>query len=266
MVHISLICLKFIQTVDFLRVSQRSQCRNSTNLCLSACKHCRTMYSRNQIHFCCQRTDFFDCSSVWTFVIFENHFADSFLLVLIYSLSQNSQPLFILSKCFFEFLRNLTDVFFSLLFLVCEDSYFHFFRRNDLFDCCKQFFRNGTAFVCMFRFSALCYNFLDKCDDFLIYFMCLINRLNHNIFFYFVRTCLNHDHFFFCGSYRKLKIRNFFHSQRRIDDKLTIYHTYLCRCTRSVKRNIRNTGCDGGTQHGRNLRIAFRIYRHNHVI
>ena len=142
--HISLRCLKLIQSVKTLCLCKRSQCGNGTDLSLSSCEHGRTVNSRDDVCLRSQRTDLSDLTAIRTFVIFEDHLADSLLLVLIYSLAQNCKPLFLVGKSFFQFLCYLTDIFFSCLFIVREYGNFHFCRRYDLFDRCEKFFRNCT--------------------------------------------------------------------------------------------------------------------------
>ena len=72
-----------------------------TDLCLSSCKHRRTMYSRNKINFCCKRTDL--CRS-------HVHPDVCDLLRSSYELSssdtdiqphqESAKPIFFLRKCF----------------------------------------------------------------------------------------------------------------------------------------------------------------------
>ena len=69
-VHISLCCLCFIQTIQFLSFRKWCQCTDVADLCLSTSEHCRTMYSRDQVNFCCKWSDLVDLSSVRTFVVF----------------------------------------------------------------------------------------------------------------------------------------------------------------------------------------------------
>ena len=147
MVHISLGSFKFIQSVQSLSLGKRSQSCHCTDLSLSAGKHCRTVNSRDQIHFCCKRTDLCDLTSVRTFVIFED------ILRTVFDTDKQPHPvrsailrylqIFLKSGC------DLADIFFSCLLVVCEYSLFHFFRRNDLADCRKQLFRYcAGSYIC----------------------------------------------------------------------------------------------------------------------
>ena len=210
MVHISLGCFEFIQSVDSLCFGKRSQSCHCTDLCLSTCEHCRTVYSRNNVYFCCQRTNLCDLATIRTFVIFENHLTYSLLLVLVYSLAENCQPFFIVCKCILKSCCDLADIFFSCLFIVCEYSFFHFFGRYDLFDCLEQFFRNCAGSVKMFFFTAFCNDLIDETNDLLVYIMCLVDCFDHGVFWNFVCTCFDHDNFFSGRSNCKLKVRKFF--------------------------------------------------------
>ena len=265
MVHISLGSFKFIQSVQSLSLGKRSQSCHCTDLSLSAGKHCRTVNSRDQIHFCCKRTDLCDLTSVRSFVIFEDHLADSLFLILINSLTQYVQPFFVICKFFLKSGCDLADIFFSCLLVVCEYSLFHFFRRNDLADCRKQLFRYCAGSVQMFFFAAVCNDLINKTDDLLVYLMSLVNCLDHLVFRNLVCSGFDHDDFFSCRGNSKLKIRNLLLSQRRVDHKFAVNKAYLSSSAGTVKRNVGNAGCNSRTEHCRNLRIAFRVNRHYHI-
>lgn len=70
MVHISLGCLRLIQAVQPLRLGKGSQSCDCTDLSLPSCKHCGTVNSRDQIHFCCKRSDLVNGASVRALMIF----------------------------------------------------------------------------------------------------------------------------------------------------------------------------------------------------
>ena len=263
--HISLGCLKLIQSVKTLCLCKRSQCGNGTDLSLSSCEHGRTVNSRDDVCLRSQRTDLSDLTAVRTFVIFEDHLADSLLLVLIYSLTENGTPLFVICKSFFQLVCDLADIILTCLFVIGEYGNLHLFRRNDLLDLIKEFLRYCTGLVGMFLFSALSYDLVDEFNDLLVYFVSLVDGFDHLVFRNLVGSGLDHDNFLSCGSYGKLKVRNCLLCKCRVDDELAVDHANLCGCTWAVKWDIRNTGCNGRTKHSRDLRIALRINRHNHV-
>ena len=95
--------------------------------------------------------------------------------------------------------------------------------------------------------------------------MSFIDSFDHLVFRNFFCAGFDHDYFLSCGSYCKLKVRYIFLCHGRVDDIFTIDQTNLCGSTWTIKRNIGNAGCNRGTKHSRNLRITFRINRHNHV-
>ena len=97
--HISLLSLVGIQSVNSLLLRKRSQCSNIADLSLSTGKHGRAMNSRDQVNLSSQRSDLCDLTTIRTLVILEDHLADCLLLVLIYSFIQNLQPVFLLSEC-----------------------------------------------------------------------------------------------------------------------------------------------------------------------
>ena len=264
--HVTFSHLKLIQSIQTLSLGQRSQCGDGTDLCLSSGKHGRTVNTWYDISFCSQRTDLCDCTAIRTFVIFQDHLTNSLFLVLVHSFAQNSQPFFIISKCFFQFCCHLTDIFFSCLFVIGEYRNFHLFRCYDLFHRCEQFFRYRTGFIAVFCFSAVSYDFVDKCNDLFVDLISFKNSFYHLCFRNFICSGLNHDDFFSCGSNSQFQVRFCILLQCRVNDQFTIDHTHLCCCTRSVKWDIGDAGCDRGTKHCYYFRIALRIYRHYHVI
>ena len=194
MMHIALGCHILVQTVNLLNLRQRCQCNNIADLCLSTGKHCRTVNSRNQVNLCSQRTNLINSSSIRPLVVLQNHLADGLLLILIYSLSQYSKPLFIVGKCLLELFCNCLNILFSLLLLVSEDCLLHLFRSDNLFHCCKHFLRNCTTGVSMLRLSNLLADLVHKSNDGLVDLMAFINSLDHLGLRNLVGTGLNHDH------------------------------------------------------------------------
>ena len=266
MMHISLGCCKLIQAVNLLCLGQRSQSYHVTDLCLSSGEHSGTMHTRNDIYLSCQRTDLLDGTSVGTFVIFQDHLTNGLLLVLIQSLIQLAQPLFVLSEGFCHFFTDNFDVAFSGLLVIGKNSSLHLFRRNDLLHGCKQFFRNSKALILMFRLAALSNDTVEEFNDLLVYFMSFINSLDHLVVRHFIGTGFDHDNFLSGGSYSQLQVRNHTLCHSRVHDQLAIDHTHLCSRTRTIKGDIGNTGSDGRTQPCRNLRIAVRVHTHDQIV
>ena len=198
-------------------------------------------------------------------MIFQDHLTNGLLLILVNSLTKNSKPLLFLCESFFQLVCDLCNIVLSCLLVIREYGNFHFFRRNDLLDGVKQLLRNCTGLIAVFLFPALSDDLIEESDDLLVYLMCFINSLDHLILRNLVGTGLDHDNLISCGSYRQLKVRNILLSQCRVHNILSIDQADLCRCTWAIKWNIRNTGSKGRTKHSRDLRVALRIYRHNHV-
>ena len=178
----------------------------------------------------------------------------------------NYPPLFVVGKCLLEFLGDDADVFFSCLFIIAENSLFHLCRRNDLFDRCKQLFRNSAALISVFRFSNLCYDAVDEFDDFLVYFVCFVDGVDHFCFRNLFCSGFDHDDFLSGGSYGQFQVGYGFLCESRVYDELAVDHTDLSHGTRTVKRDVGNAGCDCGTQHCDYFRITLRIYGHHHVV
>ena len=111
------------------------------------------MNSGDDIYLRCQRTDLCDSTAVGTFVILQDHLADCFLLILVNSLSQYRKPFFLISEGLFQTGCDISDIFFSYLLNIGKYGLFHFCRRYDFLNGCKQFFRNGTAGILVLGLS-----------------------------------------------------------------------------------------------------------------
>ena len=238
MVHIALAGLRLVQTVQSLCLGKWSQCCDRTDLRLSSRKHGRTMYSRNQIYLRSQRTDLVDLTSVRTLMVLQDHLTNRLLLILIDSISQKWKPLLLFCKCFLQPVCDRTDICLSRLLVIGKHRLFHLFRRNDLFDRCEQLLRYGKTGVAVLLFSTFCHDRINKFNDLLVYLMSRKDRIDHLCLRNLICSGLNHNDLISRGCYRKLKIGSFLLCCCRIEDKLTIYQSHLCRCTGTVKRNI----------------------------
>ncbi len=238
MVHISLGRNILIQPVHPLHFGQRRERTDITNLRLSTRKHRRAVHSRNDINFCSQRTYLSQFTAVGTLVVFQNHLAHGLFLILINRFSENCQVIFLFCESFFQFLGNISDIFFTNLFFIREYSLFHFFRRYDFLHFFEQFFRNCTTLICVLRFSDFGNNLVDKSDYRLVNLMRFINRLYHFCFGNLIRAGFNHDDFLRSRRYRHLQIALVPLFLRRIYNKFPVQHTHLCHRTGAVKRNI----------------------------
>ena len=139
-------------------------------------------------------------------MVSEDHLADCLFLVLVNSVRNQCQPLFVLSKSLFQLFCDRADVPFSCLLVICKHSFFHGFRCHHLFDRRKQFFRNCTALIRVFFFSAFCHDLIYKCNDLTVHFMSQENCLDHLVFRNLVGSGFDHDHFFSCGCNGKLQV------------------------------------------------------------
>ena len=264
--NVSLGSYIFIQSINLLFFRKRSQCRNIENLCLSSLEQSGTMNGRKYIDFCGQWTDLCYFTTIRTFVVFQDHLTNGLFLEFIYSLINQSKPIRMLFFiAFFQFIFDLTDIFFTNLFYVSKYSLFHRFRCNEVHHVFKHVFRNIKMLIFVFFFSTFCYDLIKEFDDLSIDFVSFVNRFDHLIFRHFIGTGFDHNNFFSCRSYRKSKVRNLSLCGSWVDYKFSVYETNLCCCRRSVKWNIRNAGCQSGTKHCRKFRAAVLIYTHNEV-
>ncbi len=266
MMHISLGNRILIQSVQALCLGKRSKCADVADLCLSSGKHGRTMHTRDQINLRCQRTDLGNGTSIRTFVILQDHLTYGLFLILINSLIQKCKPLFVFRKCLRKLVFDLTDIGFSCLFVIGEYGNFHLFWRYDLANGCKQLFRYRAAFIAVFFFSTFRNDLINKANHLLIDLMCSKNSLNHLIFRNFIGTSLDHNNFLSGGCNRQCQIGYLTLCRSWIEYKLTVNQANLCGSSRTIKRNIRNSGSDGGTKHSSQFRAAIRIHTHNHIV
>ena len=183
----------------------------------------------------------------------QDHLAHRLFLVLVYRFPKEGKPFFFFCKCFLKLLSNLADVFFTHLLLICKYGFLHCLRRNNLTDCRKQLLWNRAALIFMLVLAALCHDGVDKCNHLLVHLMGSKNRLNHLLFRNFIGSCLNHDNLFLGGRHSQRKVGYLLLGHRWVKHKLTLYQSHLSGGNRPIKRNIRNAGCNGSSQHGRKL-------------
>ena len=143
---------------------------------------------------------------------------------------------------FCKLVHNRRNILSSNLLFVCKYSFFHFLRSYYFFDCREQLLRHCISFIFRLWLSAFSSYLLYKSNYFLIYFMCLINSLNHLSLRYFISSCLYHNNLFFGRSNCKFEGRTSHLSVTWIDYKFSINKTYLSSGTRTVKRYVRNCG------------------------
>ena len=199
-------------------------------------------------------------------MIFQNHLTNRLLFILIYCFSKDGKPLLILCKSLGQFFGNLANILLTCLFIIGKDSLFHFFRSNNFLDLLEHLCRNGTACILMLRFSDFCYDPVYKRNDRLIDLVCLVNSLYHLFLGNFVRSGFDHDHLLASRSHCQIQIAGFPLFLRRVNDKFTIDHSYLSHSAGTIKRDIRNTGSNRGTNHSNEFRTALRIHTHYHIV
>ena len=264
--HVTLGGYGLVQAIQSLCLGKRCQCGHVADLCLSSGEHGRTVYSRDNIDLSCQRTDLVDGSSIRALVVFQNHLADGLLLVLVNSLIQNGQPLFVISKSLCQPILDGADVGLTNLLHICEYSLFHLLGGYDLTDGCKQLFRNRAAGIAVLLFAALGNDLVNNLDDLLIQRMTCKNGFDHLCLRHFVGACLDHDHFLTGRCNGQMQIGQFVLRIAGIEYKLTVDHAHLTHGAGAVKRDVRDCSCNGRAKHGNNLRCALRIYRHDQIV
>ena len=199
LMHVALLCDIGIKSLYLLRLGKRSESHNVADLCLSAGEHRGAVYTGDDIHLGCQRTDLADLASVRSLMLLQNHAADSLLLILVDSIGQKGKPLFVVCEFLFQSVCDGGDVVLSGLLVVGEHGNFHLGIRNFLADRGKKLLRNRAALVGVFRFSALCHDMIKESNNLFICLIGKINGLDHFLLRNFLRAGLDHDDLLSCG-------------------------------------------------------------------
>ena len=110
---------------------------------------------------------------------------------------------------FFQLVFNLSDILFTNLFYIRENSLFHGFRCDERYHVVPEIFRCIKMLILMFFFTALCYNFVKELNDLSVQCMSSVNSFDHCFFCNFIGTGLDHDYLVTSRRYGKRKIRNF---------------------------------------------------------
>ena len=112
------------------------------------------------------------------------------------------------------------------------------------------------------RLADFSLDFLNKADNLLVSLVTCHNSVVHIVIRYAVSTCLDHSNSCACWSNCCCHLRNLSLLLCRVDDVLTVNHTYRTTRDRSVPRNIRNWNCNWSTDHGNNFRLTVGINAH----
>ena len=224
------------------------------------------MDSGYDIHLRCQRTDLGDLSAVGALVILQNHLAHSLFLILVDRLPKDGKPLLLLRKGLLQSGGDILDIELSGLLVVGEHRLLHLLGRNQPLDLLEHLLGDGAAGIFMLGLAHLGNNLVDEGDYGLVHLMGLIDGLDHLVLGNLVGPRLDHDHLLFRGGHGEVQIAVLPLLLRRIDDKLSVNHAHLGHGAGTVKGNVRNTGCDGCSQHCHQLRAAGRVHAHDHIV
>ena len=197
------------------------------------------MNRRKHVNFCRQGTDLGHLTAIRTLVVFQDHLADGLLLEFINSLIDQLHPLrMLLFVTLLQLILDLADIFLTNLFYICKYSLFHGLRSDEGNHVLVQILRYLKVLIFMFFFSALSNNLIKKFDDLSIYLVSLIDRFDHKVLRHFIGARLDHNHLFPCGRHCKCEVGNLSLISGRVYHQLAVHQTDLCRCRRSVKRDI----------------------------
>ena len=266
LVNVSLLGNVGVKAFNSLCLGERCKSNNVADLCLSACEHSGAVHSGDQVDFCGERTDLVQSASIGTLVVLEDHLADCLLLILINSLVEDSEPLFLLCEGFSELLSNSSDVSFTGLLVICKYSYFHLCRRNDLADCSEHLFRDSAADIFSLCLAALCSNIIDPLDDLLVLLVSHVDIADHILFRDLISACFDHDHLIGGRSNSQAQIAEVPLLLAGVDDHFAVHKTDLGRCAGAVERNVGNCSCQRCADHSYHLGSALRVHTHDHAL
>ena len=265
LVNVSLLSDVGVKALNSLCLGERRKSYNVADLCLSAGKHSGTVHSRDQVDFCGERTDLVQFTAVRALVVLKDHLADCLLLILIYSLVQDREPLLFVRESFSEFLSNSGDVALAGLLVIRKYSHFHLCRRNDLADCSEHLFRDRAADIFSLCLSALCSDLTNPLDDLLILLVSHVNIADHILFRDLIGAGFDHDHLISGRSDGQAQIAEVPLLLAGVDDHFAVHKADLGRCAGAVERNIGNCSCQRRADHSDHFGSALRVHTHDHT-
>ena len=183
---------------SLLCLGKRCQCDNIANLCLSTGEHRRTVYSRDHINLCCQRTDLVDGTC-------HPDACDPLRSSCGQSSSDTGKQPHPEQQATPHCQRNASsscsvicaDILLTLLLLICEYSLFHLLPEVTI-SLIAANSSSGTAQLCIAHASACRHSAticVDERDDLSgLLHVHLIDGLDHLCLRNLICACLDHDH------------------------------------------------------------------------
>ena len=126
-----------------------------------------------------------------------------------------------------------------------------------------QFLVFGRWFPFHFRFAAIAHQLVNGIDNHFHLFMAEYDSAQHDVLRQLFRFGLYHQDGLFCSCHNQIKLRQRQLRSGWIQHILSVNIAYPGGTQRSIERNPGNAQSGGCCNHGRNIRIDFRIDRQN---
>ena len=228
------------------------------------------MHARQYVYFCAQRSDFFDTTTVGTFVFSQNHSSNSHFFEFVDDFVYQSSNVCIFFGNFCQSFCQLFQNFFcddfdlcvTILFQFCKNSFFHS-CVCDIF--CYQFvsiFGNHMFCVRSFFLTFFCCDFLNEFDYFQVGVECQMNSFHHQCVRDFVCACFDHHNFIFFGRYSQSQSCFFSLFCCGVHHQFAVHITDAYGRNGICERNIGNVQRQRCADHGYYFRRAVLIYGH----
>ena len=254
-----------IHSLDALHFGKRGQGADIDDLGLASGEHRGAVHSGKKVDLGGKRTDLSDLPSVRALVILQDHLPHGLLLVLVHGVADQREPLFLVGKCLSAALSELVHSLVPCHLVVGEHGGLHHFLGNDLLHGVHQLLRDDSGNILLLLLADSIADLVDECDQLLVDFMGLIDRVDHDLLRNFLGAGFDHDDLVLHAGYGQCQVRDLLLIVGGVDDELSVHQAHLRHGAGTIEGNVGDRHSDGGSDHGGQFRRAVRIHAHDKV-
>ena len=255
--------LFLVDAIQHLLVAHRAECGHREYLCLPAGKHPGTMYTRQQIDFCCKRAHLVHLAAIHALLFVQQPAAYNIFLCAIHTFLDLCLLLRVDRVKFlvYFFIDGLQALIADILVIRIKGVLYILHRK--ILDGGEHLFIRLIARIAELLLADLLLDALDKLDDLLVGLMARHNAVIHLFVGDNLRPRLDHCDALIRRGNRDCHPALFTLLCRRVDDIFAVDHSDRYARNRAVPRNIGDGQRDGGTHHGSDFRLAIVVYAHH---
>ena len=249
--------------IQLLCVRQGTQCADRQNLRLATGKQAGTMCTGQYAYLRCQRTDFFHATAIYTLALGQP-VTDNLLAQLVNDFGDLAGTLCcnLFAQHCVDFLTDNLHPCITNGLVIGIESDLNLFTCK-CFDLVEQVMVYIMMLILELRLADFCLDGINKCAHLLDFLMGEQQAFQHLILWNFLCTCFDHNNLFGSTANGNVHQALFTLLNRRVEDEFAVNQTDVNTGNGIIKRDIRNSNCDGCTIQCSYLRGVIIIIAHN---